>query len=166
MSTFATRVWTVTSASINDSHACDLLRLYFAEMASRYFGRAATDEEVDVAMIEDPSADLAPPGGLFLLVRRAGEPAGCVGLRRLSTEIAEITRMFIRADARRQGGGSALLTAVERSARQMGATVVRLDTRHDLVEARSLYAKHGYVEIPAYSNGPYADHWFEKRLIQ
>lgn len=164
MSTFATPVWTVASTSINDRDARYLLRLYFAEMASRYFGRVATDEEIDAAMLEDPSADLVPPDGLFLLARRAGDPAGCIGLRRLSTQIAEIKRMFIRADARRYGGGSALLTAVERSARQLGTTTVRLDTRHDLVEARSLYAKHRYVEIPAYSHGPYADHWFEKRL--
>jgi hypothetical protein len=34
----------------------------------------------------------------------------------------------------------------------------------DLVEARGLYAKHGYTEIPAYNSGEYADHWFEKKL--
>ncbi|HEV7899165.1 MAG TPA: hypothetical protein VGP31_15120 [Planosporangium sp.] len=39
-----------------------------------------------------------------------------------------------------------------------------LETRHDLVEARNLYAKHGYVEIPPYFDDPYAEHWFEKRL--
>ena len=44
-----------------------------------------------------------------------------------------------------------------------GRDRIRLDTRADLVEARALYARHGYVEIPAYSHGPYAEHWFEKR---
>lgn len=111
-------MWALARTSINDSDARYLLRLYFAEMASRYLGRAATDEEIDAAMIEDPSADLVPPDGLFLLADRAGDPAGCVGLRRFSTVIAEITRMFVRAGARRHGGGSALLTAVEHSARQ------------------------------------------------
>lgn len=46
----------------------------------------------------------------------------------------------------------------------MGLTTARLDTRKDLVEARRLYARNGYVEIPAYNSSPYADHWFEKRL--
>jgi hypothetical protein len=32
------------------------------------------------------------------------------------------------------------------------------------VETRALYAAHGYAEIPAYSHGPYTDHWYEKRL--
>jgi hypothetical protein len=46
----------------------------------------------------------------------------------------------------------------------LGASRVRLDTRHDLVEARRLYAKHGYLEIQPYSDNPYADHWFERQL--
>ena len=31
-------------------------------------------------------------------------------------------------------------------------------------KARSLYAKHGYHEIPRYSNDPLAHHCFEKTL--
>jgi hypothetical protein len=45
------------------------------------------------------------------------------------------------------------------------AWTVRLDTRGALVEARGLYAEHGYREIPAYSDGPYSDHWFQKDLL-
>jgi hypothetical protein len=39
-----------------------------------------------------------------------------------------------------------------------------LDTRLDLVEARSLYVRHGYAEIPAYNQGPYAEIWYGKDL--
>jgi hypothetical protein len=46
----------------------------------------------------------------------------------------------------------------------LGVTTIRLDTRHDLIEARRLYARHGYAEIEPYSDAPYADHWFEKQL--
>jgi ribosomal protein S18 acetylase RimI-like enzyme len=67
--------------------------------------------------------------------------------------------------ARGQGGASQLLRAAEEAARGLGAEVMRLDTRHDLVEARGLYAKHGYREIAPYDERRYADHWFEKRLI-
>ncbi|WUR56975.1 GNAT family N-acetyltransferase [Micromonospora chokoriensis] len=72
--------------------------------------------------------------------------------------------MFVRPEHRGVGGGAALLAAVEQAARTAGVHRIRLDTRNDLVEARALYARHGYVEIPAYSSGPYADHWFEKEL--
>ncbi|MEK8105288.1 GNAT family N-acetyltransferase [Micromonospora sp. M12] len=47
-----------------------------------------------------------------------------------------------------------MLAALEQRARAAGADRIRLDTRDDLVEARALYARHGYVEIPAYSRGP------------
>jgi len=41
-------------------------------------------------------------------------------------------------------------------------TRLRLDTRRDLVEARQLYARHGYTEVRPFSHGPYSDHWFVK----
>jgi ribosomal protein S18 acetylase RimI-like enzyme len=72
--------------------------------------------------------------------------------------------VFVHPGARRRGGGSCLLGGAERAARDRGTTTVRLDTRHDLVEARNLYIRHGYVEIPPYNDSRYADHWFEKHL--
>jgi GNAT superfamily N-acetyltransferase len=154
--------------------AVAILRDYFAEMVSRFHRRDATDAEVDAVMAENPSVDLA----LFLLafpaapaaqtdhVPRAGRtpPVGCVGLRLLAPPVAELKRMFVRPAFRGRGIGAGLLAAAERGARSLGATAVRLDTRHDLVEARGLYTGHGYVEIPAYNDGPYAEHWYEKRL--
>jgi ribosomal protein S18 acetylase RimI-like enzyme len=53
---------------------------------------------------------------------------------------------------------------MELRARQHGLKRLRLDTRHDLVAARSLYARHGFVEIPPFSTGEFAEHWFEKVL--
>jgi hypothetical protein len=43
---------------------------------------------------------------------------------------------------------------------------MRLDTRLDLVEARALYVKHGFREIPAYCSGPYSQIWYGIRLDQ
>ncbi|MFI5257903.1 MAG: MarR family transcriptional regulator, partial [Gemmatimonadales bacterium] len=33
------------------------------------------------------------------------------------------------------------------------------------VEAVSLYRSAGYVEVAAFNDEPYAQHWFEKRLV-
>lgn len=155
------RRWTVDAVPVTDPsrQTC-----YFTEVAGRYYGRSATGREVAAAMIEDPSDDLVPPAGLFLVARCGDTAAGCVGLRRTGVRVAELTRMFVWPEYRRHGGGARLLAAIERSVVDLGATTVRLDTRHDLVEARNLYAKHRYIEIPAYSHGPYAEHWFEKHL--
>lgn len=98
------------------------------------------------------------------MARYDGRPAGCVGVKLVEAHSAEIKRMFVRHDLRGLGGGSRLVGAAESAARELGATTVRLDTRHDLVEARALYSKHGYVETPPYSGSLYADHWFTKSL--
>jgi GNAT superfamily N-acetyltransferase len=156
--------WTVTPVPVAHPDAIAVLRQYFMEMASRYYGRPATAHEVDAALAEEPSDDLDAPTGLFLLARRQHTIVGCAGLRRLNPQIAELTRVFVHPGARRRGGGSRLLAAAEQAARDRGATTIRLDTRHDLVEARNLYARHGYVEIPPYNDSRYADHWFEKHL--
>jgi len=72
--------------------------------------------------------------------------------------------MFVRPEARGSGVADLLLAAAEQYARGDGASLIRLNTRSDLVEARALYAKHGYQEIPPYGDDPLAEHWFEKQL--
>jgi GNAT superfamily N-acetyltransferase len=123
-----------------------------------------TEDEVHAAQSEDPSDDLAPPNGLFLLARHDDTLAGCAGLRLLTPQIAELKRLFVLPAHRGLGGGSRLLAAAEQAARDLGAAMIRLDTRHDLIEARTLYANLGYAEVPAYNDAPYADHWFEKPI--
>ncbi|SCF11910.1 Acetyltransferase (GNAT) family protein [Micromonospora coriariae] len=155
--------WVTTAVRPDQPDAALLLREYMTEMVVRYHRRPALPGEVDLALADLPSDDLTDPTGLLLLAHRGGDLAGCAGLR-WQPDWAELTRVFIRPAHRGTGGGGALLAAVEQRAREAGMDRIRLDTRNDLVEARALYARHGYVEIPAFSLGPYAEHWFEKRL--
>ncbi|MFD4192133.1 GNAT family N-acetyltransferase [Amycolatopsis thermoflava] len=157
-------MWTINPVPVTDPAAQAILRAYFDDIASRYYGRPATVAELDTAMADDPSDDLVPPTGLFLLARSHDEVTGCVGIRVLDVTTAELTRMFVLPGARGRGGGDQLLRAAETAAQALGCERMRLDTRHDLVEARGLYAKHGYREIEAPEQRLYADHWFEKRL--
>lgn len=157
--------WTIAPLPVGHPDSAALLRAYYDDIVGRYHGRRATREEVDAALAEEPSDDLAPPTGHFLVGRWEGRPAGCAGLRLLEERTAELTRLFVLPGARGTGGGARLLAAAERAAAEvLDARVVRLDTRADLVEARALYARGGYAEIPDYNGGKYADHWFEKRL--
>jgi len=41
---------------------------------------------------------------------------------------------------------------------------MRLELRSDLIEARAMYARLGYREVPRFKHHPYVGHWFEKRL--
>lgn len=157
--------WTVEPVEPRLPEAAAVLRLYLAEMISRYYGRPTDDAEINRHLADGhDSDDLSPPRGLLLLARRGGAAVGCVGLRRLDGRMLELTRMLVRADARGEGGAAVLLGSAEAAARELGACAIRLNTRKDLVEARALYAKHGYAEISRYDNDPFADHWFEKRL--
>lgn len=154
----------IMAVPVCGDRASEMLRAYFADVASRYYGRPATNAELDAAMAEDPSDALLPPHAVFLLAQEGTEPVGCVGVRLLEPGVAELKRMFVLADRRGRGIGARLLARAEESARDLGAALVRLDTRHDLVEARRLYLRRGYREIPGYNNGPYAEVWYERRL--
>ena len=149
--------WTVTVA---DAARSPLNREYNAEMISRYWDRPTNDAEIDAYERDEQDHDVP----MFLVVSRDGEDAGCLGMRFLGDGAGELTRMFVRVPFRGQGAASALLVAMEAEAREHGVEVLRLDTRNDLVEARSLYTKHGFVEIDRYNDAKYAGHWFEKRL--
>ncbi|GAA3986710.1 GNAT family N-acetyltransferase [Allokutzneria multivorans] len=152
--------WTFAALAPAHPDATQMIRNYFREIIGRYHGRSATWAEVDEEMGVDPSDDLP----LLVVAYADGTAAGCLGMRLLEPGTGELTRMFVEPEWRGHGVGALLIAEVERLALADGVTALRLDTRSDLVEARRLYASQGYREIPAYNHGPYAQHWFEKRL--
>lgn len=156
--------WTISPAALDHPESAAVHRAYFVDIVGRYFGRDATEDEVDAALADEPGTDLVAPTGLFLLARRDGVVSGCVGVRVLEPGIGGLTKMFVLPHARRERGASQLISAAEDAARGIGLDVMRLDVRADLVEARALYASLGYKEVAPFSDAKYADHWFEKAL--
>ncbi|MFE7747529.1 GNAT family N-acetyltransferase [Streptomyces sp. NPDC057428] len=156
--------WTVAPEHFAGPEALLLRRDYYDEVASRYWGRPATGAEIDEGLTNDGVELLTPPTGEFLVGRYDGKPASCAGLLLADEGTAELTRVYVRPGFRSTGGGGLLLEGIESAARALGVRRIRLDTRNDLVEARGLYAKHGYREVPAFNQGPYAEHWFAKEL--
>ncbi|MFE6778914.1 GNAT family N-acetyltransferase [Streptomyces sp. NPDC057702] len=160
--------WEVTARAVHAADSATLLRAYFTEVSDRYYllheGRPSTAEEIESGLLEHHSDDLVPPHAVFLVGRYGGEPAGCAGVRLYDADTAELKRLYVRPAERGTGGGAALLAAAHTAARELGARRVILDTRDDLVEARALYARHGYVESERYNEDPYAERWFTKDL--
>ena len=154
----------ITVVSPAAGEARQILRAYFDDVAARYYGRQATEEEIAAAMRDDPSDDLELPGGLLVVARGPGRVPGRAGLRLLPGRIAGVTRVFVVPSARRRGLGSRLLDCLEDHARQHQVCLLRLETRSDLIQARRLYARHGYRQAPPFSHGPYAGYWYEKAL--
>jgi DNA-binding MarR family transcriptional regulator/GNAT superfamily N-acetyltransferase len=145
------------SPSSADARWC--LGHYFAELAARF------EQEFDpTRMLPAEQMHLTPPSGAFLLARVHGQPAGCGALRTLSPGVGEIARMWVDGAHRGLGIGRRILAALEDQAVALGFERVRLDTNKALDEAKAMYRSSGYVEIARYSDNPYADHWFEKRL--
>lgn len=155
---------TVTEALPTSPEGKAVLTAYFRDVVSRDHGREATRDQVEAEMREDPSDDLRPPTGLFLVARHDGAVVGCIGLLLLPDGLGEVRRVFVEPFARRRGVGAHLMHAVEDEARRRAVTRLRLDTRTDLVEARRLYARHGYREVAPFNDGRWADRWLEKSL--
>jgi len=140
-----------------DARHC--LHAYFSELDRRM----STGYDPERALPAS-AEEMSPPAGLFLVAYLREAPIGCGGLKRRGRGVAEIKRMWVSQSARGLGLGRRLLTELERRARELGATRVRLDTNVALEEALALYRSNGYAEVPAFNTEPYATHWFEKTL--
>lgn len=141
-----------------------LIRAYFTDIVARYHCRAADAAEVDAAMTDAPSDDLQGPTGVFVVAHDAGTAVGCGGMRVIDAATGELTRIYVDPAARGRGVGALIVRRLEELAVASGLTRLRLDTRSDLVEARRLYARLGYVEVARHNDDPYAEHWFAKTL--
>lgn len=112
--------------------------------------------------LPDPHSDTyRPPHGQFLIAYSDTMPIGCVSLRPLEPDVAEVKRLWVAPDARGQGLARRLMNAIESEARALGYNRLKLDTNAALPEAIALYRKTGWAETAAYSKFP-STHWFEK----
>jgi GNAT superfamily N-acetyltransferase len=140
-------------------HAQHCLHEYYTELNRRF------DSGFDPAVTRSVDLDeVRAPAGLFLVAALRSEPIGCGALKFHSGEPAEIKRMWVAESARGLGVGRRLLAELEARATAAGCRAVRLDTNKALTEAIAMYHSAGYVEVDAFNDEPYADHWFEKRL--
>ncbi len=96
----------------------------------------------------------APPGGILLIAVHDGAPAGCVAVRDLEDHVCEMKRLFVRPEFRGFGLGRQLADAAIASARELGYSIMRLDTLDRLTEAMRMYERLGFRRIPAYYENP------------
>lgn len=95
-----------------------------------------------------------PPGGRLILVRQGEQYVGCVGVRRISIEVCEMKRLYVRDAARGSGLGRRLAQASLEAARALGYRRIVLDTLAPMSAARDLYATLGFQEIAPYYSNP------------
>lgn len=99
----------------------------------------------------------APPEGRLLLVEREGQPAGCVALHKLDSDICEMKRLYLRPQFRGKGLGRTLAERIIAEARQIGYHRMRLDTVEPVMkDAVAMYRRLGFKEIAPYRANPMA----------
>lgn len=110
--------------------------------------------------------DVEGEGCAFVVARLAGRAVGCGAVRPLEAGVAEVKRMYVEPDARRRGVARRVLRELERIARELSYSAVRLETGLKQPEAIRLYEGEGYARVPchgAYASDPMSV-CFEKRL--
>ena len=79
-----------------------------------------------------------------------GKLAGCVGMKPLDEQHAELKRLYIRPEFRGRNLGEELTRRIMNDAREEGYSILRLDTLPGLKSAVKLYRRMGFREIEAY----------------
>lgn len=142
-----------------DPRAIACLTEYYAELGRRLH------TGFDVKLSADPGAtDMLRPRGAFLVAMSDGLPLGCVGLKGTDKGYAEIKRLWVSPAARGMGLAKRLMAAIEHTARDLGISLLRLDTNSALPEAVTMYQTAGWTQIDRFNDDPYPDYFFEKRL--
>jgi DNA-binding MarR family transcriptional regulator/GNAT superfamily N-acetyltransferase len=149
----------ITSVDPEHPDAQYCLAEYVAELNRR--SERGFDPSVGATALPD---EVRPPAGEFFVAYLHGEAVGCGAVKHHADAPAEIKRMWIAPRARGVGLGRRLLERLEACARAGGARVAHIETSAVLIEALSLYRSTGWVEVPAFNDEPFADHWLEKAL--
>ena len=96
----------------------------------------------------------APPSGALLIGISRGKTVGCVALRPLDGGVCEMKRLYVKPEARGTGLGRQLAQEIIAVARELGYSLMRLDTLDRLTEAMRLYEALGFRQTEPYYDNP------------
>ncbi len=94
-----------------------------------------------------------PNGDLFIGID-GEKTVGCVAVRKLADGVCEMKRLFVRPEARGKGLGRKLATEIIIAARELGYSLMRLDTLDKLTNAMHLYETLGFRKTAPYYENP------------
>lgn len=94
------------------------------------------------------------PYGRLYLAYYNGEPAGCIGLRKIDKRNCEMKRLYVRPQFRGQRIGKQLVQKIIMDAKEIGYSHMLLDTLPFLENAIFMYKKLGFHIIDCYNDSP------------
>ena len=96
----------------------------------------------------------APPRGVLFIVLDDGAPIACGALRNLGELACELKRIYVRPSHRGTGLGRRITVDLMQRAKDIGYSIVRLDTLGKLTAAQSLYRSLGFREVDPFNLDP------------
>ena len=133
-----------------------LVRAYLAHELKQLKKVSGLDLDLDtlVANTFDKVNNYLPPQGrLLIAVDAEGTEIGCVFLKMIRPDAAEVKRLYVVPEARGTGLGRKLMDTLLDEAKTLGARSVLLDTGVYDTAAQALYRKLGFYEIEYYPEG-------------
>lgn len=113
--------------------------------------------DLDFQGIDDELAHF-PEGYEFLLVAKAdGEAIGAVALKKHTSEVCEMKRLYVLPEAQGLGAGRILCHRLMQEAAKQGYRTMLLDSLRRLKAAVALYKALGFEEIEPYNFNPEED---------
>ena len=147
--------FTQASSADDIAQARELFREYEA-----WLGLDLCFQNFEKELAELPGA-YALPEGRLLLAFDDEQLAGCVALRKLSHDVCEMKRLFLRPQFHGKRLGRQLAERIIVEARRIGYQKMRLDTLPEQMgTAIGLYRSLGFREIAPYYNNPVPDALF------
>jgi GNAT superfamily N-acetyltransferase len=141
---------TIDDELITTPGALSVFKAAVDELDRRYGG---IDDDTPMNIDE-----LSPPTGLFLVARSNGHLCGGVGLRRIARpelKLAEVKRLWVRPDLRRNGVAARLMDEIEKRARDLGYVQLYLETGPAQPEAIAFYPNHAWTRVEDFPEGAY-----------
>ena len=121
-------------------------------------------QKFDDELARLPGAYSEPKGAIFV-AELCDYFVGCVAVRPISTEIAEIKRLYVKPTQQGKRLGDSLLKCAIEMAKAAHYNKLVLDTLPIMAKAKKLYDRHGFVKIDAYYVNPLPGvEYYEKRL--
>lgn len=130
------------------SEYTDMLRENDREMAM-YLDVQNYNEE-----IKNLEVKYGMPEGRLYAALVDDQVAGCIALRKINEENAEVKRLFVKPEFRGYKLGEKLVKQLIEDAREIGYKHILLDTLPFLKSAIKLYQNLGFYEIDSYNGAP------------
>lgn len=144
-----------------DDHGA-VLRLH--EAGLREMGTFIEEPGFDLDLLDVEGVYLEGDGE-FLVGVCEGQVVAMGTLMKTSPGRAEVKRMRVAPDFRRQGFGQAILDVLHRRAAALGYATLHLDTGINHMAARNLYEANGYQKTRRGMVGPVDCIFYEKSIL-